>query len=80
MDCVVIQVTTSVEQLRADGQALLPPFTWSLSLREHLHEMLRAFEAWIVKEYGCVCVSLLFFCLSWNMPLCFAALHADVEC
>ena len=46
------QVDESLEQLRSAGRPLVPPFAWTNSLREHLHEMLRAFEAWSVNEYG----------------------------
>ena len=46
------QVDESLAQLRSGGKPLSPPFAWTNSLREHLHEMLRAFEAWSVNEYG----------------------------
>lgn len=41
-------------QLKVSGQALSPPFTWSDGLRGHLHDLLKAFEAWSLKEHGFV--------------------------
>lgn len=41
-------------QLKASGQSLTPPFTWSDGLRGHLHDLLKAFEAWSLKEHGFV--------------------------
>lgn len=43
-----------MEQMKASGQALSPPFTWSDGLRGHLHDLLKAFEAWSLKEHGFV--------------------------
>lgn len=45
------QLDLSVGMLRASGP-LSPPFVWSDLVRLSLHDMLRAFEAWIAKEHG----------------------------
>lgn len=46
-----------------------PPFTWSTNLREVLHDLLRAFEAWIVKAHGFVLSTCLTIALTLDLVL-----------
>lgn len=47
-----VAANLAAEQQTSDGQSAT--FLWTDSLRAALHDLVRSFEAWVIKELGCV--------------------------